>query len=302
VVIPTHNRPLQLAQCLDGLTRLTYPRSHFEVIVVDDGSSVDLTPVIAGFRADLNLTLLRQSQGGPGAARNAGATAAQGHILAFLDDDCRPTPDWLLHLTACFGLNAGHCPERLPNRLVGGPILNALPQNPFSTASQLMIDYLYTRFSGTANSSFLSSSSFALSREGFHAVGGFHPQLSRASEDRDFCDRWQYRGHCINYVPELVVYHAHQLGPLSFLRQHFNYGRGAYQYRRLQAWQTQTTLRLERLSFYGNLLIHPLRREHGGYAFLLCGLLALAEAATGAGFVWQWLTDSDKPRRLAGVP
>jgi len=298
VVIPTYNRPSQLAQCLDSLSRLTCPHSHFEVIVVDDGSPLDLTPVIARFRDHLDLTFLRQPQGGPGAARNAGAAVARGDILAFLDDDCRPTPDWLLSLTACFSLDVERPPLQLPAHLVGGPILNALPHNPFSTASQLLIDYFYARFSRTENSSFLSSSSFALPRESFLAVGGFHPLLSHASEDRNFCDRWLSHGHGITYIPDLIVYHAHHLNLPSFWRQHFNYGRGAYQYRRLQAWQTQTALRLERLSFYGNLLIHPLRRERGSYAFLLCGLLVLAEAATGAGFVWQWLTDSDKPRRL----
>jgi glycosyltransferase involved in cell wall biosynthesis len=299
VIIPTYNRPSQLAQCLTGLSQLTYPRHRFEVIVVDDGSPVDLTPVMARFRDALDLTLLRQPRGGPGAARNAGAAVARGCILAFLDDDCRPAKDWLLRLTTYFGLDTDRRPERLPNRLVGGPILNALPHNPFSTASQLLIDYFYTRFSRTENASFLSSSSFALSREGFHAVGGFHPQLSRASEDRYFCNRWRCHGHRITYVPELIVYHAHQLSLLSFLRQHFNYGRGAYHYRRLQAWQAHTTLRLERLSFYGNLLVYPLRRERLGYAFVLCCLLGLAEAATGMGFVWQWMTDSDKPHHLA---
>lgn len=302
VVIPTYNRPSQLAQCLDSLSRLTFPRSHFEVIVVDDGSPVDLTSVSAQFRAPLNLTLLRQPQGGPGAARNAGAAVARGDILAFLDDDCRPAKDWLLRLTACFSLDVERPPQPLPPRLIGGPILNALPHNPFSTASQLLIDYFYARFSRTENSSFLSSSSFALPRESFLAVGGFHPQLSRASEDRDFCDRWLKHGYRISYIPDLVVSHAHRLGPLSFLRQHFNYGRGAYQYRRLQARQAQTTLRLERLSFYGDLLAYPFRRERLSNALLLCCLLIQAEVATGAGFVWQWLTDSDKHQRLASEP
>ncbi len=298
VVIPTYNRPRQLAQCLDGLSQLTYPRNRFEVIVVNDGGPIDLTPAVAGYRDRLNLTLLRQPRGGPGAARNAGAAAARGDIIAFLDDDCRPAEDWLLRLATCFSLETDQRSARSPNRLIGGPILNALPHNPFSTASQLLIDYFYARFSRTNNASFLSSSSFALSRASFHAVGGFHPQLSRASEDRDFCDRWLSHGYCITYAPELIVYHAHQLGPLSFLQQHFNYGRGAYQYRRLQAWQARTALHLERLSFYAGLVVYPFRREHLPHAFLLCCLLVLAETATGAGFGWQWLLDFGKYHQL----
>lgn len=301
IVIPTYNRPSQLVRCLDGLAQLTYPENCFEVIVVDDGGPIDLTPAIARYRDQLNLTLLRQSRGGPGVARNAGAAVAQGDIIAFLDDDCRPAENWLLCLSTCFGLETDRRLARLPNRLIGGPILNALPHNPFSTASQLLIDYFYTRFSKTPNASFLSSSSFALSRESFQAVGGFHPQLSRASEDRYFCDRWLSHGYGITYAPELIVYHTHQLGPLSFLRQHFNYGRGAYQYRRLQAWRARTTLRLEHLSFYAGLVVYPFRRERLKYALLLCGLLLLAETATGVGFGWQWLTDFGKYRRLTST-
>src|SRR5215510_13892949 len=81
IVIPTYNRPSQLVRCLDGLAQLTYPENCFEVIVVDDGGPIDLTPAIARYRDQLNLTLLRQSRGGPGVARNAGAAVAQGDII-----------------------------------------------------------------------------------------------------------------------------------------------------------------------------------------------------------------------------
>ncbi|MBI3801508.1 MAG: glycosyltransferase family 2 protein [Deltaproteobacteria bacterium] len=130
VVIPTYNRPSQLARCLDGLAELAYPQNYFEVIVVDDGGSLDLTPATARHRNQLNLTLLRQPRGGPGAARNTGAAVAQGDLIAFLDDDCRPAQDWLLRLTTCFSLETEQRSARLPNRLIGGPIFNALPHNP----------------------------------------------------------------------------------------------------------------------------------------------------------------------------
>src|SRR5262245_19683629 len=114
VVIPTYNRPSQLTQCLEGLSALTYPHTGFEVIIVDDGSPTDLTTVIARFRDRLDLTLLRQPRGGPGAARNAGAAVARGGILAFLDDDCCPAKDWLLRLAAYFDLDTDRSPEQSP--------------------------------------------------------------------------------------------------------------------------------------------------------------------------------------------
>src|SRR6266542_2885494 len=68
---------------------------------------------------------------------SAGATRARGKYLAFTDDDCLPAPDWLQALTVRF--------DRPPDHLVGGRIINALPENPYSTAAQLLIDYMYAR-------------------------------------------------------------------------------------------------------------------------------------------------------------
>ena len=59
VVIPTRNRPVRLAQCLDALCKLEYPREQFEVIVVDDGGTVELEPLVVK-ATGLDVRLLRQ--------------------------------------------------------------------------------------------------------------------------------------------------------------------------------------------------------------------------------------------------
>jgi len=100
VIVPTYNRPRELADCVASLARQEYPRDQFEVIVVDDGSAVSPAAVIAPFRNCLNVEVHRVTNGGPGAARNRGAHLARGRILAFTDDDCRPSPNWLKMLAA----------------------------------------------------------------------------------------------------------------------------------------------------------------------------------------------------------
>jgi glycosyltransferase involved in cell wall biosynthesis len=65
----------------------------FEVIVVDDGSRDDTAWVVEG--SDGLARLLRQDRRGAAQARNHGAEAAQGSLLAFLDADCFPSPGWL---------------------------------------------------------------------------------------------------------------------------------------------------------------------------------------------------------------
>lgn len=112
IVIPTYNRPEQLAVCLQACARLDYPRDCFEVIVVDDGGVEPLDGIVARFHGTLTLKLLQQENTGPAAARNRGASEASGEFLAFTDDDCSPASDWLKAL-------GRHCVAS-PDCVVGG--------------------------------------------------------------------------------------------------------------------------------------------------------------------------------------
>ena len=107
VVVATHSRPRQLARCLEALADLDYPRDRVEVLVVDDGGSKSLDRVIAPYRDRLNLALLSQARAGPGAARNTGAARAKRTFLAFTDDDCIVSPDWLTANVSVSGPRTG---------------------------------------------------------------------------------------------------------------------------------------------------------------------------------------------------
>ena len=95
VVAATHNRADRLAALLDALRAQTLGTERFDVVVVDDTSGDDTADVLAAAQArgDLALTVLRHATGrGPAAARNAGWRAARAPVIAFTDDDCRPSP------------------------------------------------------------------------------------------------------------------------------------------------------------------------------------------------------------------
>ncbi len=134
IIIPTYSRPKQLSVCLESLTQLEYPRDRFEVLVVDDGSQMPLTDAVARISNTLNVVLLSQPNSGPASARNTGAFQAKGQFLVFTDDDCRPVSTWLKNLASRFA--------SAPDHAIGGHTINALPDNPYSTASQILIDLL----------------------------------------------------------------------------------------------------------------------------------------------------------------
>lgn len=281
IIVPTYTRPKQLAACLQSFARLDYPRDRFEVIVVDDGSETPPEFVVASFRDRLDVTLLTQPHAGPATARNTGAAQAKGEYLAFTDDDCTPASNWLQALAARFAT--------VPDHVIGGRTLNALPNNPYSTASQLLIDYLYAYYNGiTSQARFFASNNLAVPTDRFHAIGGFDTTFPRpGGEDREFSDRWLHNGYRMIYALEVLVCHTHALTFRTFWRQHFNYGRGAFRFHQARARRGQGRIRLEPFSFYWNLLRHPFSHAQGRRALLLAVLLVVSQAANAAGFLWQ---------------
>jgi GT2 family glycosyltransferase len=277
VVIPTYNRPTLLATCLDALARVDYPRDRFEVIVVDDGSPLSLAPTVAPFETHFAVSLVRQANTGPSIARNTGAARARGSYLAFTDDDCRPTPTWL-HAIA----------DRIlthPASIIGGRILNSLPGNPYSAASQLLVTYLYAYYNtNPTQARFFNTSNLTAPADRFHTLGGFDPVFPRFAEDRDLCDRWLLHGYQMVYAPEVVVDHAHHLTLRSFWLQHFCYGQGAYDFHRARARRRQARVKVEPLSFYLNLLLSPWRQPHASPRPALAALLALSQVANVTGY------------------
>lgn len=261
IIIPTYNRPAQLAACLKALEALDYPGA-FEVIVVDDGS-----PVPPTYQGPLNVVLLTQPHAGPAAARNAGAAHARGKFLAFTDDDCAPAPDWLAKLAAEAG-----------PYMVGGRTVNTLPDNPCSTTSQLLIDYLY-QYYNAGPARFFTSNNFAMPAELFHKLGGFDTGLTRAAgEDRDLCDRWLRAGYGMTYVPAAIVHHAHALTLRKFWRQHFHYGQAAFYFHQKRA------VKVEPFRFYWQLLWYPFTQTQGLRAMRLVILIGLSQVANAAGY------------------
>jgi glycosyltransferase involved in cell wall biosynthesis len=281
VIVPTYGRPGQLTTCLQALAHLRYPREQFEVIVVDDGSTLPLAGVVAACQDRLDVTLLRQAHAGPAAARNTGAAHATGQIFAFTDDDCRPAHDWLQTLQLRF--------TSAPPQIVGGRTCNALPANPYSAASQLILDMVYGYYNADPGQArFFASNNLALPASHFRAIGGFDASFT-TSEDRELCDRWLHYGYGMTYAPEVIVYHAHALTLRTFWWQHFNYGRGAFCFHRIRARRGSGRFRQE-LKFYTRLpllLGRSLSQEPGRRRLLLSALLLVWQGANTAGFFWE---------------
>lgn len=245
-------------------------------MVVDDGSSCDLSEVFARHRRQLDLRTVRQENAGPAAARNRGVRESRGTYIAFTDDDCLPRPDWLQGFDRQLA--------ETPDAGLGGTVHNALPGQGGAVASQLLIEFLY-RWFNRPEPTFFTSNNLCMPRAGFDAVGGFDEGFPLAAgEDRDLCSRWVARGFSLREAPAAVLDHAHPLGLRAFWRQHYGYGRGAWHYHQLRAARREAELRVEPLRFYLALLGFPFRRLPLWRAPLASGWLFLSQLANALGF------------------
>jgi len=276
IIIPTYERPAQLATCLRALAHMDYPPERFEVVVVNDGGASPLASLVGEFRETLDLKLVEQKNTGPAGARNFGATHARGEFLAFTDDDCEPDANWLRAFASCFA--------RMPERIVGGRTQNALPHNPYAETSQKIIEVVYAHFNADpTDARFFASNNFAISAARFRAVGGFDETFI-TSEDREICARWRARGGALAYAPEAVVQHSHHLTLRTLWRQHFGYGRGALRFHRA----TSEGGRFKPdLSFYRKLLSSGSTQARLPRAARLTSLLLWSQVANAAGFFYE---------------
>ncbi len=211
LAICTYNGSRTIRFCLDGVKKLRYP--NFEVIVVDDGSQNSVARIAAEYPFKLIQTVNR----GLSHARNTGLAAAQGDIIAYLDDDASPEPYWLHFLVETFrtGKYVG----------VGGPNIapagdgaaaDAVAHSPGGPLHVLLSDTEAEHIPG-CNMAFLVRA--------LRASGGFDETFRIAGDDVDACWRLQSRGGKLGFSPGAVVWHKRRNSIRAYWRQQLNYGK-----------------------------------------------------------------------------
>lgn len=283
IIIPTRDRIELLSGCLRALGELDYSKSEFEVIVVDDAGASPAGPDTLPTPAGVAIRFLRLDEnGGPATARNYGAGHAAGEYLLFTDDDCYARPDLLRQVDRALAES--------PDVLVGGRVEFVPRQNLVAAASQAILDTAYGHFNpDPGNARFFAGPCLAIRAGKFHALGGFNPSY-RTYEDHDFCARCRREGVRLVYVSEAEVAHHSSRRLRRFWRHHYQYGRGAYRFRRAEAARAGTTLSLEPAGFYLRLLAAAWRRATPLRGTAVAALVALSQIASGAGFLREWLS------------
>ena len=196
VIIPARNPGPELAECLQTLSAGDAGRPA-EIIVVDDGS----TRGISTLPACRHVRLIRLAGCGPAAARNAGARAAIGDVLVFLDADCVPEPGCLEALLTPFS-DAGVVAAR--------GAYTTRQRGLVARFVQLELEEKQARLAQSRQIAVVDTACAAYRRSVFWDYGGFDERFPAGSaEDVELSFRMAEQGERLVFVPDARVSHRH---------------------------------------------------------------------------------------------
>ncbi len=217
VIIPVYNRPDEADELLNSLAAQSF--HDFEVVMVDDGSSMPSKAVAAGYGGRLDIHYHAKPNSGPGLTRNYAAERSGGEYLIFLDSDCIVPPGYLEAIEKEL--------EHEPCEAFGGPDRAHESFTPLQKA----INYSMTSFFTTGgirggkkkmDKFYPRSFNMGVRRDVYNALGGFSGM--RFGEDIDLSIRIYEHGYHCRLFPEAWVWHKRRTDLWKFFKQVHNSG------------------------------------------------------------------------------
>ena len=216
-IIPVYNRPDEVDELLDSLTRQTI--RDFEVVVVEDGSSVPCKEVVDKYADRLTIHYYNKANSGPGQTRNYGVERANGEYMLILDSDCILPEKYLEMVEADL--------QQQNADAFGGPDR----AHESFTDVQKAINYAMTSFFTTGgirggkkklDKFYPRSFNMGVRKDVYQALGGFSKM--RFGEDIDFSIRIFKGGYQCRLFPEAWVWHKRRTDLKKFFKQVHNSG------------------------------------------------------------------------------
>ncbi|NOR29398.1 MAG: glycosyltransferase [Lutibacter sp.] len=220
IIIPVYNRPQEIEELLLSLTKQTY-KSNFEVIVVEDGSTLKADAIVASFSEILNVQYFFKQNSGAGASRNFGMERATGNYFIIFDSDCIIPSQYLDEVDKALTTNYTDA--------FGG----ADAAHESFTVIQKAINYSMTSFLTTggirgnkkAVDKFQPRSfNMGISKKAFETTKGFSKM--KIGEDIDLTFRLWENNFETQFIENAFVYHKRRSTFQQFFKQTFAFGKG----------------------------------------------------------------------------
>lgn len=258
IIVPVYNRVDEVRDLLDSLSQQT--SSDFEVVIVEDGSSVRCDGVVKEYSETISIQYFYKENEGRSIARNYGLERANGEYFLFFDSDCVIPPEYIATLKSALDANYTDC--------FGGPD----SAHSSFTDTQKAINYSMTSFLTTGGirggkvqlEKFVPRTfNMGYSRKVWEKVGGFREMFS---EDIDMSTRIRQAGFSISLIRDAYVYHKRRTNLKAFCRQIYVFG-------------------MSRITLY---LLYPdsLKLVHWLPAVFVMGVMAMAVLAICLSWMW----------------
>jgi len=222
-IVPVYNRPGELSELLETLAAQTY--TGFEVVIIEDGSSIRSDNLVEEYSACLQIQYLDLPRSGPSLARNAGTRAAKGDYFIYVDSDCLLPAGYLNKINQSL--------DDHPLDFFGGP--DRASEN--FNLTQKAISYAMTSFLTTGgirggkkkiDKFYPRSFNMGLTRKAFETVGGFPETRMHPGEDMVFSIELIKNGFTSGLISDAHVYHKRRTSLGKFFKQVFGFGKTRY--------------------------------------------------------------------------
>jgi glycosyltransferase involved in cell wall biosynthesis len=232
VIIPVYNRPDEVEELLESLTKQTF--SNFEVILVEDGSSITCEKVFEKYSSRFSIRYFFKPNSGPGPSRNFGFEKAVGDYFIVFDSDCVIPSTYFEEIEAFL--------VKTPLDVWGGPDQAHKDFSPLQRAMGFtMSSFLTTggirggKLTGFQPRSF----NMGFRKEVFQKEGGF--KFDRFAEDIEFSIRVRKAGFRVGLISEAFVYHKRRTNFKQFYHQVKNFGAGRVLVGRVHSGEVKLT-------------------------------------------------------------
>ncbi|MCS7473663.1 glycosyltransferase, partial [Myroides odoratimimus] len=218
-IIPVYNRPDEVDELLESLTKQTY-KEAFEVVIVEDGSKEDSRAVVSKYEDRLEISYYYKANSGPGASRNYGMERAKGEYFIVLDSDCIIPQEYLTTVDQylkeeyvdCFGgPDAALASFSDVQKAINYSMTSVLTTGGIRGASERIGKFQPRSFN------------MGISKKAFLASGGFgkiHP-----GEDPDLTIRLWKLGFDTQLFSKAYVYHKRRIDWNKFFIQVNKFGK-----------------------------------------------------------------------------
>lgn len=219
VIIPVYNRPQELDELLNCLLQQKY--SHFEVIVVEDGSQISSSEIVNKYVNRLDIAYFFKENGGQGFARNYAFERAKGDFFVILDSDALLEANYLEEVEK--GIRVKNID------LFGGPDKDHPSFTPIQKAISFSMTSLFTtggirgKEKNVGGQFHPRSFNMGISRKVWEATGGF--KITRMGEDIEFSIRCLSLGFTSALLPNAFIYHKRRTNFVQFYKQLHFFGR-----------------------------------------------------------------------------